>query len=225
MSLFKKTEPYYRPWESDEWKSLFKAADLRLSRERVYTLAQYLEWSLCMPGDVIEMGVYKGCTAYILAYFLNAYVGKIHKNTNGERVLYLCDTFSGTPDKFDKLKGDINRGGKYSDTSLKFVYEKITACYEKTLCIEGNIPKSLACIPIDAKFCFAHIHLNLYSSTKDAILWLKDRISQNGIIIVEDYGIFNCNGVKNAVDELARDNIIDNIYLPNGQAIIRFKMI
>lgn len=223
MSFFRKSEIEYRPWESDAWKSIFDAAELRLSRERVYTLVQYLNKMLLSEGDVIEMGVYRGCTAYVLGHFINIKCSKGATGEMGGRTIYLCDTFSGTPDKFDKSKGDINRKGKYTDTSVKYVEKKLSGCYDKVKCIEGFIPDSLVQIPNETVFCFAHIHLNLYRSTKDALLWLSNRMVLRGMVVVEDYGISNCEGVRNAVDELTNENIIDCIYIPTGQAIVQFK--
>ncbi len=136
-----------------------------------------------------------------------------------KKKLYLCDTFNGTPDTYDKSKGDIKRKGKYSDTSKEYVDNKIKNVYQKTETVVGFIPDSLQLLE-NKKFCFAHIHLNLYQSTMDALLWLRNKINHSGVIIIEDYGIANCEGVRKAVDEFALENRKNIIYLPTGQAII-----
>lgn len=219
MKLFKTQDPEYRPWESKEWQCVFDAAELRLSKERVYTLIQFLKQSLISSdGDVIEMGVYKGCTSYCIGYFMN----ELAQNGGG-RTLYLCDTFAGTPDSYDKSRGDINRLGKYADTSVQYVEDKMKKSYDRVRLIEGFIPDSLTQIPEDVRFSFAHIHLNLHKSTKDALIWLKDKVVFGGTVIIEDYGIQNCRGVRNAADELADEGIIDIIYLPTGQAVIHYR--
>lgn len=216
---FKKSEIEYRPWESPEWEKVLKKAELRLSKERVYTLAQYLQHSLPLGGDVVEMGVYKGCTAYVLGHFMNKYSIK----TGERRTLLLCDTFTGTPETFDKSKGDVNRSGRYADTSVRYVMDKLSDCYDRVEFVEGFIPDSLKNIKPQTEFCFAHIHLNLYESTQNALLWLTKRMIDTGTVLIEDYGIADCKGVRRAVDELAERGSIDRIYLPTGQAIICFK--
>lgn len=223
LNPFKKSEIEYRPWESSEWEEVFKKSELRLSKQRVYTLSQYLKHSLSFRGDVIEMGVYKGCTAYVLGHFMNEYFK--HQNAGtGERVtLWLCDTFEGTPETFNKSMGDVDRTGKYANTSVCYVKEKLSGCYDKVEFVEGFIPDSLENIKQQTKFCFAHIHLNLYESTRSALLWLKDRMSDMGIVIIEDYGISGCKGVRKAVHKLTEEGFIDCIYLPTGQAIVWFK--
>lgn len=119
--------------------------------------------------------------------------------------------------------GDVNRTGKYADTSVRYVREKLSGCYDRVEFIEGFIPDSLKSIKPQTGFCFAHIHLNLYESTRSALSWLKNRMIDTGTIIIEDYGISDCKGVRRAVDELAEEGFIDRIYLPTGQAIICFK--
>ena len=139
------------------------------------------------------------------------------------RTLFLCDTFAGTPETFDKSMGDVNRTGKYADTSVHYVEEKLSNCYGRVEFVEGFIPDSLKKIKTQIRFCFAHIHLNLYESTRSALLWLKERMIDTGTVIIEDYGISDCKGVRRAVDELTEEGFIDRIYLPTGQAIICFK--
>lgn len=222
LNRLKKSEIEYRPWESSEWEEIFKKAELRLSKERVYTLAQYLQYSLSLNGDVIEMGVYKGCTAYVLGHFMNEY--SRHQNVDrGGGTLFLCDTFTGTPETFNKSMGDVNRAGKYADTSVRYVREKLSDCYDRVEFVEGFIPDSLRSIESHTEFCFAHIHLNLYESTRSALSWLQDHMIDTGTVIIEDYGISDCRGVRRAVDELTEEGFIDRIYLPTGQAIICFK--
>lgn len=221
MLLRRKPEIEYRPWESKEWKEIFQKAELRLSKERVYTLAEYLRCALNQDGSVIEMGVYRGCTAYVLACTMSKNLTNVPGKV--EKKLYLCDTYEGTPKDFNELKGDINRAGKYNDTSVQYVQEKLKGTYDRINYVVGFIPDSLKQIDSEEKFCFVHIHLNLYESTKDALLWLQGRMSAQGIIIVEDYGISNCKGVRQAVDEQMKMGTLKIIYLPTGQAIIRFK--
>ncbi len=213
---FRKKEIEYSPWENEEWNNLFAEAEIRLSKERMYMLSQLLEYSMRnSDGDVIEMGVYRGCTAYVLGYFIDK-VGK--KN----RTLFLCDTFSGTPEVCSRMDGDIDRKGKYKDTSAEYVMNKLGRCCVKVECIEGFIPDSLSQIPLQARFCFAHIHLNLYESTKNALLWLSGHMEDDGLVIIEDYGIRDCKGVKKAVDEFKEKGNIDLVYLTTGQAVVKF---
>lgn len=208
----KHKEVTYRPWESDYWNAVCDGAELRLSRERIYTLGNYLQYAMAEQGDVIEMGVYKGCTAYVLGSIINS-------NDNGKRVMYLCDTFTGTPETFCKDKGDRDRSGKYSDTSLEYVKMKMNQCFDRCVFVQGFIPDSLTGIGDAVKFCFAHIHLNLYESTRTAVLWLRDRMNRGGLVFIEDYGICDCKGVRRAVDELVDEGILRIVYLPTGQAV------
>ena len=59
-----------------------------------------------------------------------------------------------------------------------------------------------------------------YISKYHALLWFRNKINHSGVIIIEDYGIANCEGVRKAVDEFALENRKIIIYLLTGQAII-----
>lgn len=209
---------FFRPWESKKWESIFKSSELRLDKERVYTLSQLLKRSLRFDGNVVEMGVYKGCSAYCIAAQMSFSLGG---RNSADKRLILCDTFEGTPAIYDKEKGDINRKGKYADTSVDYVEEKVKKVYGNVEMVQGFIPNSLEKI-CDNRFCFAHLHLNLYQSTKDALIWLNNRMTDNGMIVIEDYGIDNCEGVRRSVDEYVSENERELIYLPTGQAVIEF---
>jgi len=50
---------------------------------------------------------------------------------------------------------------------------------------------------------FAYIDFDLYTSIKDALLYLEFILSSGGFIVVDDYGFFS-TGVKKAVDEFVR---------------------
>jgi len=214
MIFLNKKRIDYTPWEDEEWSELFRQVEIRLDKERVYTLLQYLELSLKEKSDIIEMGVYRGCTA--------AAIGNGLKKNNSESMFYLCDTFEGTPACFNSTKGDINRKGRYTDTSAEYVENKMKKFYSNCCIVKGFIPDSLESIS-DKTFCFAHVHLNLYESTINALKWLSVRMDGEGIVVVEDYGIKNCLGVRRAVDELVEAEQFRKIYLPTGQAVLFLK--
>ncbi len=202
----------YAPWLDSEYAELYKQAELRISKKRAYILIQILQLAILQDGNVIEMGVYKGCTAYMICWILHK------KNIN--KKIYLCDTFQGTPRRRYAEKGDRNRAGQYADTSLTYVKNKLKIFSEKSVFIPGLIPNSLMKIPQNEKFCFAHVHLNLYKSTIDALEYLFTRISEKGIIVIEDYGIKGCAGVRAAADEFCKKHDLQPVFLGSEQLVI-----
>ena len=127
----KQNREQYTPWNSKEYTELYKRAELRISRERAYNLLQIMQLAIQQNGSVIEMGVYRGCTAYLICWLL--------QRRNIKKKVYLCDTFQGTPKMRNEEKGDVNRGGQYTDTSLEYVKNKLSAFSGNCLLVQGLI--------------------------------------------------------------------------------------
>lgn len=69
-------------------------------------------------------------------------------------------------------------------------------------------------------YSFVHMHLNLYSSTKSTLQQVISKCEKSCIILVEDYGLKLCEGVKCAVDEFCVVQNVSICYLTTGQAIV-----
>lgn len=139
-----------------------------------------------IPGDAIEIGVYKGDSARVIRGYLPA-----------ERHLTLIDTFSGHS-SFTEGKDDKEHFiGRYNDNDL----EAIQALFKdsKTSIGIGDICSATKVI-LGGPYCFAHIDVDNYEPTKAAINFVLPRMSPGGIIRFDDYGIV-C-GATAAVDEL-----------------------
>lgn len=208
-SLFTKDAFLSKDWLDPEYDALFSNARLRLSRERAYVLLEALKATHKVSGNIAELGVYKGSTAYIIADYLS-------KNGDGKKFL-LFDTFSGTP-KSDYPE-DVDRAGLYNDVDINEVRQFLKAFEEILVFRPGFIPDSLTGLE-EERFCFLHLHLNLYSSTKDALEGLYAKITCGGIVLVEDYGLITCAGVKKATDEFFADKPCGVIHIPTGQGIV-----
>lgn len=99
--------------------------------------------SIISPREVILVKFFKN-----LLHFMN----ELAQNGGVSRILYLCDTFASTPDSYDKSRGDISRLGKYADTSVQYVEDKMKKSYDRVRCIEGFISDSFTQIPEDVSF-------------------------------------------------------------------------
>lgn len=200
------TTTYLDTWNDEQHKELFKKAHLRLTPERAFVLINALQHALVIQGDVIEMGVYKGSSAYLIANTM-LYSGK---------KLHLFDTFEGTPKHSEK--DNFPREGLYSDTSVESV-RKFLEEFDFLEFHQGLIPDIFVDFA-DQKYSFAHIHLNLYESTFGALEYIYDKMNTGGIILVEDYGLVKCAGVKLAVDNFMQSKNLNVIHLPTSQGMI-----
>jgi O-methyltransferase len=142
--------------------------------------------SLGIPGDVVECGVYKGGSARLLSTIFK------------EKKIFLFDSFHGMEED-DKTEDGFHRMGDFGDTSLEEVRRYLS---DKSNCMffPGWIPESTNFLKNES-FCFAHLDLDLYQSTKSAIEIFWPRISLGGVLVVDDWEWKHCPGVKKAVIE------------------------
>ena len=157
----------------------------------LYCLQMYLK-THDLPGDVIELGVAKGDTAFPLANLMQI--------MRANKKLYACDTFTGIPyddaivsDAMCK-KGEINCGNVFKDV-LNIRKDP------NIVCVEGLIENTLVPQLGINKFCFAWVDLDLYQSTSFGYKFLEDRMVPGGIIGFHDYKFFRCPGIERVVDQ------------------------
>jgi tetratricopeptide (TPR) repeat protein len=178
---------------------------------RLYSLILNIKQVLAdgVPGDIAEVGVYRGNSAAVLAHYARA---------NGRR-LYLFDTFKG----FDArdLKGvDRNSPGDFSETSLKLVQQHVGE--QAVVYVEGYFPQS---IPLDIadRFAIAHLDCDLYAPMKAGLAFFYPRLSPGGLLLLHDYSSGYFPGAKQAIDEFVATIPENLVLLPDksGSALVR----
>jgi hypothetical protein len=164
-----------------------------------------------LTGDLVELGVYKGNTATLLA----AYARRL------DRTAYLLDTYEGFSDK--DLKGiDADaRVGSFNDTSLEAVRALVGE--ENAKFIKGFFPDTATQLPKDGTYCLVHIDCDLYAPMASALDYFYPRLVPGGFLIAHDYSSLHWNGAEKAVDEFFHDKPESIIPLPDdaGSAVIR----
>lgn len=142
-----------------------------------------------VPGDVADLGVYRGGTSLILRRILP------------EKTLHLFDTWTGNPHS-DPLCH--HKAGEWA-ADLKEV-QKLLPPDEKTVYHVGVFPASAGkWLEEDSAnicgFAFAYIDGDTYQTTRDAIVFFWPRLKPGGRLFFDDYDWTPCAGVKKAVDE------------------------
>lgn len=136
-------------------------------------------------GVAIEVGVYKGGTLKEIAEAFG----------HARRVIGY-DTFEGLPPE-DHAEGEYHKAGEFGDTSLAAVEAKLAG--SRVMLVPGYFPDSAIETPMIA---FAHVDVDFYLGTLNALRWILPRMSSGGIVIIDDYEWPHCPGVKRALDEL-----------------------
>lgn len=176
-------------------------ADRCAKTNKVYTLVDFprqrsiydlLARSLDLPGDIAEVGVYKGGTA--------ATILTTAAHTN--KTTYLFDTFTGLP---APTEFDTHKQGDFDDTSLEQVTESLKEFPNKYL-LKGFFPTVLREQTqvhniYDTRFCFVHIDVDLYQCVRDCLEFFWPRLVPGGVLVSDDYEWHGTPGATKALDE------------------------
>lgn len=148
-------------------------------------------------GAFVEVGVYKGGSACILAAIAE----------DQGRDLYLYDTFEGLPYQGEH---DGLPVGTFSDTSAEAVQALIPGAHV----IKGVFPDTLIEMgPIG----FVHADADQYEATRAICDVLPPLMVPGGMILFDDYSHPNTQGCRKAVDA-AFGGLVEK--LPPGQALV-----
>ena len=124
----------YTPWVSNkEFNRIYNKVQLNTlcSYHRCYELWQLVEESKKLPGEVIEIGTWRGGSGALIAYQSN-------KHSPNSKV-YLCDTFYGVV-KSGKHDNDYS-GGEHADASRSQVEKLLKKLsLNNTTILEGIFP-------------------------------------------------------------------------------------
>lgn len=164
-----------------------------------------------VPGELLEVGVWRGGTGAILA----AAAARLPE----PRLVHLCDTFSGVV-KAGDLDPDYN-GGEHADTSEMTVITLLNALgLGNARLWKGIFPDDSADRVGDGPFCLCHIDVDVHDSARDILDWVWPRLSIGGAVVFDDYGFITCRGIARLVDTLpplAGRLVLRNL---NGHAVL-----
>ncbi len=140
--------------------------------------------------SMAEIGVYRGGTSFLIGH------------TDPSRTLYVCDSFKGLPAPSSVDAHHLE--GDFSDTSYKQVVDKLSGL--NVSIIKGFFPDPIVHKKMeDKKYSFVHIDVDLYQSTLECLGFFYSRLVSGAALVVDDYGMSSCPGVKVAVDEFMSD--------------------
>jgi O-methyltransferase len=158
-----------------------------------------------ISGDILECGVYKGFSAWILLS-----ESKIKRNYFG------IDTFTGlsAPTIFDGnhwKEGDL-------DSPIRITEQNLTQFNDRVHIYQGSIPDIFDSLS-DNSFCFAlvHIDVDLYIPTKSSLEFAWPNLAVGGVVLCDDYGFTTCPGATKAINEfIDSGRSLDAVIYPTG---------
>lgn len=174
--------------------------------KRCWMLYQFASVAADLPGEIAELGAWRGGTAKIIA-FVTAKSGK---------PIHLFDTWTGLPATTGPR--DPMQAGELCDASLEDT-RAFLGSDPRIRFYPGLFPDTAAGLA-DRTFCFVHLDADIYKSTRDACLFFYPRTVAGGYLIFDDYGFPSCRGVREAVDEFFLDKPEKPLYLTTGQCVV-----
>ena len=185
-------------------------------RLRYYTLAYLVRSIANIPGDLCEIGCYRGLSAYLTASLV--------RETRKEATFHICDSFEG----LSEFAEDDRSAVKNMDTpeqrqkyvcSLETVQSNLRE-FEFLQFHKGWVPEPFDALA-DKTFCYVHIDVDLYQPTRDCFGFFYPRLSRGGVMVFDDYGSLSFPGAKKAIDESLA--VVDDaafVAMPSGQAFL-----
>jgi O-methyltransferase len=163
-----------------------------------------------LPGNVAEVGVYKGKFAkHINQYFPS-------------KKLYLFDTFEGFNEKdiqTEKKLGLNDANQDFSDTSADQVLKNMP--FPKQCIIKkGFFPDTAA--GIDDSFVFVSLDTDLYEPIYQGLVYFYPRMEKGGYIFVHDVNNDCYKGAAKAVEQFSEEQQISFIPIPDSCGSVVF---
>lgn len=143
-----------------------------------------------VPGEVAELGVYRGDFARVLNRLFP------------ERTLYLFDTFSG----FNAADLKLEQAGGYSgartgdfvDTKADLVLGRLPYPHQARI-YQGRFPDTVA--GLEETFALVSLDADLYAPTLAGLKWFWPRINRGGALLLHDWSSRRFKGVAAALEE------------------------
>ncbi len=174
-------------------------------------LAHYELYKMILdkPGDIVEMGVFKGASFMRWAKFRNIF------ENNFSRKIVGFDIFGEFPkadeidrtakEKFTEVAGDLG----ISVEDLKNKLDKLNL-NENISLIRGDITKTIEPYLNEnpqTKIALLHVDVDLLDPTKQSIEKFHSYMVKGGVMVFDDYGYFP--GANIVIDEFIKQNNLE----------------
>jgi hypothetical protein len=184
----------------------------RQALKRFLAHVDLFKLTLGVPGDIAELGVFRGMGLMTWANLLEAYC--IGDRT---KVVYGFDNWEGftgfAPEdgrdepEFAKVVGGFSPANFYDELEEAisiFDNDRFIPQKPRVKLVKGDIESSVPAF-LDAnpgvRFSLVHFDCDLYKPTRSALFALWPRIARGGVVMFDEYGIKEWPGETKAVDE------------------------
>ncbi|MBW3636706.1 MAG: TylF/MycF family methyltransferase [Armatimonadetes bacterium] len=178
-------------------------------RFRAYTACWAALQACKTPGDYVECGVNRGGLARVQMELLN-----FQKSTKN---YWLVDTFRGFPEERKHLVSQGMPVDTYGECYDDVV--KTFAPFPNARIVRGTVPEVLPQVKAE-RVCYLSLDMNSAEPEIAALKFFWPRLSDGGIVLMDDYAYIGFERQKSALDEFARDYGVSILGLATGQGLI-----
>ncbi len=184
----------------------------RMHWGKIFALYEAFKITMGLPGDIVELGVFKGESLLILAKLVEIF----QSNDRSVEVIGF-DTFAGFPalssqddgddSDVDRTAGGWNSSAYYHELKQLidiFDHDRLAPQKPRIRLIEGDITDTVPSFVKDnpgLKIKLLNIDCDLYKPTLIGLKCLYDKIVKGGIILLDEYAFKEFPGESAAVDE------------------------
>ena len=172
--------------------------------------------TLNVPGDIVELGVYRGLGLMTWANLLECHcIGDRTKRVIGFDNWSGFSTFSKQDGKQNKNAGktiggfDPSQFKKEVENAISiFNSDRFIPWKDRIILIDGAVEKTVPKFTAEnpgVRYSLIHFDVDLYKPTKVALEYFWDKLSRGGILIFDEYSIPDWPGETQAVDEFLQD--------------------
>jgi hypothetical protein len=186
---------------------------------RVHIALWAASTALRVPGDFVECGVNAG-------FISSAIMRRLEWETTDRRFL-LIDTFDGPVlrqfSRAEMAKGRLKlaeaaiAAGAYV-TDVSRVRRNFSE-WPNVIVVQGEVPQILSSVEVDA-IAFLHIDMNCALPERATLEYFWDRLSLNGVVLLDDYAYFGHEEQAEEMDRVAHRLGAEILSLPTGQGLI-----
>ena len=169
-----------------------------------------------LPGDIVELGVYRGASLMSWANFL-----EIRNMGDRAKQVIGFDNWKGftcldPKDGKEDLRVNKVTGG-YDGGAFREILQDAIAVYDRDrfipykpriILVDGQIEETVPRFVEDQpglRICLLHVDCDLYRPTKVGLEHLWPRVVPGGVVVFDDYGIRPWEGESAAADEFFAD--------------------
>jgi hypothetical protein len=208
----------YNITKREIWRN-FQIYTRRVFLKRFLGHYELFRRTIDLPGDIIELGVYRGVSLMSWANFLEIRnMGDRHKQVFGFDNFTGLSNFDDKDGEMDPRVGKIDKG--YDGGVFEEIIRDAISIYDKdrfipykprVILVKGDIEETVPQFIKEhtgLRISLIHFDVDLYRPTKVALEHFWPRVVRGGIVLFDEYGIRPWEGESNAVDEYFADKKI-----------------